>query len=91
MTSFSNLEKDIEDFKELLQISSDESEINEFEKEITSLEKNLSDIENEALFFGEYDDLSAMLTINAGAGGVDAHDWLKCCIGCILDFYRKMN
>lgn len=77
MSSFSNLEKDIKDFKELLQISSDESEINEFEKEITSLEKNLSDIENEALFFGEYDDLSAMLTINAGAGGVDAHDWAE--------------
>ena len=77
MSSFSNLEKDIEDFKELLQISSNESEINEFEKEITSLEKNLSDIENEALFFGEYDDLSAMLTINAGAGGVDAHDWAE--------------
>jgi peptide chain release factor 2 len=77
VSSFSNLEKDIEDFKELLQISSDESEINEFEKEITSLEKNLSDIENEALFFGEYDDLSAMLTINAGAGGVDAHDWAE--------------
>ena len=77
MSSFSNLEKDIKDFNELLQISSDESEINEFEKEITSLEKNLSDIENEALFFGEYDDLSAMLTINAGAGGVDAHDWAE--------------
>lgn len=77
MSSFSNLEKDIKDFKELLQISSDESEINEFEKEITSLEKNLSDIESEALFFGEYDDLSAMLTINAGAGGVDAHDWAE--------------
>lgn len=77
MSSFSNLEKDIEDFKELLQISYDESEINEFEKEITSLEKNLSDIENEALFFGEYDDLSAMLTINAGSGGVDAHDWAE--------------
>jgi len=77
VSSFSTLEKDIEDFKELLQISSDESEINEFEKEIASLEKNLSDIENEALFFGEYDDLSAMLTINAGAGGVDAHDWAE--------------
>ena len=25
--------------------------------------------------FGEYDDLNAVITINAGAGGVDAHDW----------------
>ena len=35
------------------------------------------EIENEALYFGEYDDLNAVITINAGAGGVDAHDWAE--------------
>jgi len=29
------------------------------------------------LFNGEYDDLNAVLNINAGAGGVDAHDWAE--------------
>ena len=71
------MEKDLEDFKELLSISSGESDNDDFENEIKSLEQKLSDIENESLYFGEYDDLSAMLTINAGAGGVDAHDWAE--------------
>jgi len=60
-----------------LSISSGESDNDDFENEVKSLEQKLSDIENEVLFFGEYDDLSAMLTINAGAGGVDAHDWAE--------------
>ena len=77
VSSFTKLEKDLEDFKELLSISSGESDNDDFENEVKSLEQKLSDIENEALFFGEYDDLSAMLTINAGAGGVDAHDWAE--------------
>ena len=37
----------------------------------------IEEIENEALYFGDYDDLNAVLTINAGAGGVDAHDWAE--------------
>ena len=37
----------------------------------------IEEIENEALYFGEYDDLNAVITINAGAGGVDAHDWAE--------------
>tara|TARA_B100001287_G_scaffold211814_1_gene180660 strand:- start:12 stop:812 length:801 start_codon:yes stop_codon:yes gene_type:complete len=41
------------------------------------MEKSIEEIENEALYFGEYDHLNAVVTINAGAGGVDAHDWAE--------------
>ena len=37
----------------------------------------IEEIEDEALYFDMYDDLNAVLTINAGAGGVDAHDWAE--------------
>ena len=52
VSSFTKLEKDLEDFKELLSISSDESDNDDFENEIKSLEQKLSNIENEALFLG---------------------------------------
>ena len=57
----------------------DDKELNtdEYSKEIMRFEEQIEEIEDEALYFGEYDDLSAVISINAGAGGVDAHDWAE--------------
>ncbi len=38
-------------------------------------DRELAGLERESLFFGEYDDYPAILSIHAGAGGVDAQDW----------------
>ena len=43
--------------------------------QIKDFETKVEVLEEESLFNGEYDNLSAVLNINAGAGGVDAHDW----------------
>ena len=66
------------ELNELIELAEDES-INEeeYQDEIKKLETMIEEIENEALYFGDYDDLNAVLTINAGAGGVDAHDWAE--------------
>jgi peptide chain release factor 2 len=37
----------------------------------------LDDLELESLFFDEYDDADAILSVHAGAGGVDAQDWAE--------------
>ena len=37
----------------------------------------LADLELESLFFDEYDDADAILSVHAGAGGVDAQDWAE--------------
>jgi len=61
-----------------LEISSDNnSELSDFNVELKQLEKRLEDLEDESLYVGEFDVHNAVLTINAGAGGVDAHDWAE--------------
>ena len=37
----------------------------------------LDDLEMESLFFDEYDEADAILSVHAGAGGVDAQDWAE--------------
>jgi len=76
--SLKNLETNLKDIKELVDITDEENlEENDFLDELEEIEVQIEEIENEALYFGEYDDLNAVITINAGAGGVDAHDWAE--------------
>src|SRR5690606_29597573 len=37
----------------------------------------LDRLELESLFFGEYDEENAILSVHAGSGGVDAQDWAE--------------
>ena len=78
ISSLEILETNLSDIKELIEITGEDNlNENDFIEEINSFEEMIEEIENEALYFGEYDDLNAVITINAGAGGVDAHDWAE--------------
>jgi len=78
ITLLKNLENELNDFYELIELSKDEvSELEQVKAQIKDYEEKLEVLEEESLFNGEYDYLNAVLNINAGAGGVDAHDWAE--------------
>ncbi len=45
--------------------------------ELAALDAELEKLERESLFFGDYDDRTAILSVHAGAGGVDAQAWAE--------------
>jgi len=62
----------------LTELSKDNpSELEEIKPQFDDIEKKIVDLEEESLYSSEFDDHSAVLTVNAGAGGVDAHDWAE--------------
>ncbi|MCZ7532545.1 MAG: peptide chain release factor 2 [Acidimicrobiia bacterium] len=76
----SDLEQAVDDLDVLLEMAVDESDrdsITEVEHELETLSRDLAKLERESLFFGEYDDRPAILSVSAGAGGVDAQDWAE--------------
>ena len=64
--------------EELTELSKDNlSELEEIKPQFKEIEQKIIDLEEESLYSSEFDNHSAVLTVNAGAGGVDAHDWAE--------------
>ena len=74
------LSTQIEDAEVLLELA-DEADDADSRAEAIELLKgassSLDDLELESLFFDEYDEADAILSVHAGAGGVDAQDWAE--------------
>ncbi len=66
---------DIEIMVELANEEGDESAAADVHTELASIQKLLGELEVQTLLDGEYDDRPAVITIRAGAGGVDAADF----------------
>ncbi|MEX2654132.1 MAG: peptide chain release factor 2 [Acidimicrobiia bacterium] len=70
------LEQSLED-AELLFEFGDEDSMREASESLAKVAKELDRLELESLYFGEHDEYPAILTVYAGAGGVDAQDWAE--------------
>tara|TARA_Y100001978_G_scaffold68390_1_gene61550 strand:- start:5855 stop:6886 length:1032 start_codon:yes stop_codon:yes gene_type:complete len=62
---------------ELFALEPDEDLIEESKKGLKNLKDGLDRWELQRLLSGEYDNLGAVISINAGAGGTDAQDWVE--------------
>ncbi|WP_460468237.1 peptide chain release factor 2 [Calidifontibacter terrae] len=68
---------DLEVLVEMGQEEHDNDTMLEAEKELSSLQKAVGELEVRTLLNGEYDQREAVVTIRAGAGGVDAADFAE--------------
>jgi len=79
---FARLE-DLDVLVDMAQEEDDAASAKEVVEEITQLEKILGQMEIQTLLDGEFDASPAIITIRAGAGGVDAADFAECSCACI--------
>jgi peptide chain release factor 2 len=77
---FNYLQSSLEDIDVLIELALEEDD-SQLEKEvnssISSLEEEIDKIKIKTLLSGEYDKNNAILSINAGTGGLDAQDWAQ--------------
>jgi peptide chain release factor 2 len=74
------LERQVIDITELVSFASENEESSldtEIRQEIDSIGSSLDEMEFELAFSGEYDNRKAILSIHAGAGGVESQDWAE--------------
>ncbi len=97
----SSLELQINDWEDLKQqledlqiVCSDDQAVDlldEFEKDFVTQQQKYELLAQQLLLSGQYDEDPAIITINAGAGGVDAQDWAQMLERMYLRFAEKNN
>ena len=86
--------RQISDLRVLLEVGleeNDESVTGEVVSGLKKISEQLGSFELTKLLSGEYDDASAIVTINAGAGGTDAQDWTEMLLRMYLRWCQNRN
>ncbi len=86
------LESRLEDAETLYELLREEGEDpGEVDEELSRIDRELGRLELESLFFEEYDAHDAIVSVNAGAGGVDAQDWAEILLRAYLRFAEQQG
>jgi len=80
---------DAETLYELGREEGDEGSLAEVEDALGVLDRDLRKIELRSMFSGEYDQADALVSIQAGEGGVDAQDWAEMLLRMVLRWAER--
>jgi peptide chain release factor 2 len=74
---YNSLSGDAEDLTQLLELASDDGDLDDVEEAVNALKRQLERVQEDALFSGDYDAGDAVVTLQAATGGTDAQDWTE--------------
>ena len=80
---------DAETLYELGREEGDEASVAEVEESLAGIERDLRQIELRSMFSGEHDEADALVSIQAGEGGVDAQDWAEMLLRMVLRWAER--
>jgi peptide chain release factor 2 len=69
--------EDAETLHELARDEGDDDSLTEVEQSVVAIDADLRRVELRSMFSGEHDEHDALVSIQAGEGGVDAQDWAE--------------
>ncbi len=88
------LEEALDDAEVLIELAieeNDPSALDDAMDELRETQATLGRLERETLFFGPYDDSAAIVSVHAGAGGVDAQDWAEMLFRMYLRYLERTD
>ena len=89
---YASLSTDVEDAGDLVAMLDDAPELaDEVSAQVVSLGGRIDELEEGALFSGEYDAGPAVVTISAGAGGTDSMDWAEMLLRMYLRWAERRD
>ena len=75
--AFTSVADQLDDLEVLDELAVEPHELADLAKDLAAAEEAIGGLRIRAYFVGEHDSLSAFLTLQAGAGGIDACDWTE--------------
>ena len=89
-----SIQSRLDDLEIMVELANEEADVSaaaDAQTELTSIQKLLGELEVQTLLNGEFDSRAAVVTIRAGAGGVDASDFAEMLMRMYLRWAEQHN